>query len=126
MSTSVGYLIYEQLIKYQAKYSGDNVKTVLTAIHDTIMVPRYQAAISAIRADLDAAIRILEDNGVPPGLFAPCIALAERISKEKFSHSGPTLVSVANGWKTLYVAQGCPSSVADKIVSALVGAAAYY
>ena len=126
MSLSLGYLLYEQLTKYQAKYSGDNVKAVLALIHDTIMVPRYQAAVSSIRADLDTALRILEENGVPTGLFAPCIALAEKISKEKFSHSGPTIVAVANGWKSYFVAQGCPTDVADKIVSALVGAAAYY
>jgi hypothetical protein len=126
MSLSLGYLLYEQLTKYEAKYSGDNVKTVLTLIHETIMVPRYQASVSAVRADIDTAIRILEENGVPTGRFAPCIAFAEKIAREKFSHTGPTLVATANGWKAYFVAQGCPSDIADKIFAALVGAVGYY
>jgi len=126
MSFMAGYTLSEQITKYTTKYSGDNVKAVLTAIHDTIMVPRYQGAIAAVRANIDRVKAILAGKGLPAGIYGVCIALGEVLTELLFSHSGATLVTAAQGVKNRFVALGCPSDVADAIVSALVPTAAYY
>jgi hypothetical protein len=126
MSYGAGYTLSEQITKYSLKYSADNVKAVLSAIHDTIMVPRYQGAIVAVRANIDRVKAILAEKGVPIGVYGVCIALGEVITKLLFSHTGASLIAAVNGVKQRFIALGCPSDVADAIVSALVPVTGYY
>jgi len=126
MSYGAGYSLSEQISKYTLKYDADNVKAVLTAIHDTIMVPRYQGAVVATRANIDRVKAILAEKGVPIGNYGVCISLGEVITKLLFSHTGASLISAVNGVKQRFVALGCPSDVADAVVSALIPAGTYY
>jgi hypothetical protein len=126
MSYGAGYTLSEQITKYALKYNADNVKAVLTAIHDTIMVPRYQGAIVAVRANIDRVKAILAERGLPIGVYGVCVALGEVITKLLFKHTGASLIAAVNGVKQRFIALGCPADVAEAIVSALVPITTYY
>ncbi|MEM0261479.1 MAG: hypothetical protein QW733_02005 [Desulfurococcaceae archaeon] len=116
----------DQLNKYAAKYDGTNVTTVLTAILTTVVEPRYEAAISAIVADREAARKVIEEAGVPPGRQALYFAFAQALSSAKLSHSGSVLALVAQALKARFVAMGADATVIDQLISALIGTVSYY
>jgi len=116
----------DQLEKYSAKYSGENVRVALTAIKDTVMDPRYEVAISVITQDREVVRRILTEMNVPVGKHGIHYAFAFALSSAKFSHSGRVLASLAMGLKERFVALGASPEVCDAIIEALIGVTPYY
>jgi len=110
-----------QLVKYQLKYDPDNVRVALTAVRDTVMIPRYQAAISALTSDREIVRDILAQYNVPPGLHGIHYAFGFAVSSAKFSHSGPALATVVQALKYRFVALGGIPEVLDAIAEALTG-----
>jgi hypothetical protein len=115
-----------QLEKYKLKYDGANVTTVLTAIKDTIMVPRFEAGVTSIVQDRETVRGILNEMGVDAGLQGIHYAFGFAVSSAKFSHSGPVLMRVISALKARFVALGADSDVCDAIAEALTGYTPYY
>ena len=118
--------LLEQLKKYELKYDGDNVTAVLTAIRDTIMVPRFQVAVQLITQDREKVRLVLTEHGVDPGLHGIHYAFGFAVSSAKFSHSGPVLQKVVAALKARFVALGAIPEVCDAIAAALTGYSPYY
>ena len=116
----------QQFTKYQLKYSGANVTTVLTAIKSSVMEPRYEAAISQVTDAREVARKILNENGVEPGKWGIHIAFAMALASAKFSFAGPTLAKVAQALKARFVGLGADPTICDKLIEAIVGALVYY
>jgi hypothetical protein len=116
----------DQLNKYNAKYSGTNVTTALTAIKDTVMIPRFQAATQLIVQDREKVRQILEDNGVAPGLQGIYYAFGFALSSAKFSHSGTTIQIVASALKARFVGMGADPNICNAIAQAITGYTTYY
>jgi hypothetical protein len=108
-------------MKYQLKYDPDNVRVALAAVRETVMIPRYQAAVSAITSDREIVRDILAQFNVPPGLHGIHYAFGFAVSSAKFSHSGPTLATVVQALKYRFVSLGGIPEVLDAIAEALTG-----
>jgi len=115
-----------QFTKYKLKYDGANVTAVLTAIRDTVMIPRFQVATQLIVQDREKVRQILEEMGVDVGLHGIHYAFGFALSSAKFSHSGPTLQRIAAALKARFVALGAIPEVCDAIASAITGYKPYY
>ncbi|TDA41327.1 MAG: hypothetical protein DSO07_05275 [Thermoproteota archaeon] len=116
----------DQFNKYKLKYSGANVTAVLTAIKDTVMVPRFQVATQLIVQDREKVRQILEENGVPPGLHGIYYAFGFALSSAKFSHTGATLQTIASALKARFAGMGADTTILNAIAAALTGYAPYY
>lgn len=116
----------EQITKYPLKYSGANVTAVLTAIKATVMDPRYQAAVSVVTQYRETIRRVLEENGVPPGIHGVHYAFGFAVASAMFSHSGPTLARTIAALKARFVGLGALPDICDKIAEALTGFVPYY
>ena len=110
-----------QLRKYHIKYDPDNVRTALSELRDTVMLPRYQAAVSALTSDREIVRNILSQLNVPPGLHGIHYAFGFAVSSAKFSHSGPALATTVQALKYRFVALGGIPHVLDAIAEALTG-----
>jgi hypothetical protein len=110
-----------QLKKYQLKYDPENVRTALSEVRDAVMLPRYQAAISALTSDREIVRNILAQFNVPPGLQGIHYAFGFAVSSAKFSHSGPALATAVQALKYRFVALGGIPEVLDAIAEALTG-----
>jgi hypothetical protein len=108
-------------MKYQLKYDPDNVRIALTAVRETVMIPRFQAAVSAITSDREIVRSILATHNVPPGLQGVHYAFGFAVSSAKFSHSGPALATIVQALKYRFVALGALPEVLDDIAEALTG-----
>jgi hypothetical protein len=115
-----------QLNKYKLKYDGANVTTVLTAIKDAVMVPRYQAAVTQITQDRETVRTLLEGMGVDPGLHGIHYAFGFAVSSAKFSHSGAVLQRTVSALRARFLALGGIADVLDAIAEALTGYTPYY
>jgi hypothetical protein len=116
----------EQLRKYGLKYDADNVTAALTAIRDTIMIPRFQVAVQLITQDREKVRQVLTEYGVDPGLHGIHYAFGFAVSSAKFSHSGPVLQKVVAALKARFVALGAIPGVCDAIAAAITGYTPYY
>jgi hypothetical protein len=110
-----------QLVKYQTKYDADNVRVSLTAVRDAVMLPRFQAAVSAITSDREIVRSIIATHNVPPGLQGVHYAFGFAVSSAKFSHSGPALATIVQALKYRFEALGGIPEVLDDIAEALTG-----
>ena len=116
----------DQFNKYKLKYSGANVTTALTAIKDSVMIPRFQVATQLIVQDREKVRQILEENGVLPGLQGIYYAFGFALSSAKFSHTGATLQTVASALKARFAGMGADPAILDSIAAALTGYTPYY
>jgi hypothetical protein len=110
-----------QLTKFQAKYDADNMRVALSAVRDSVMIPRFQAAVSAIASDREIVRSIIAAHNVPPGLQGVHYAFGFAVSSAKFSHSGPVLATVVQALKYRFAALGGIPTVLDDIAEALTG-----
>lgn len=115
-----------QIRKYKTKYDGTNVTNKVTAIKDTVMIPRYEAAISVITPDREVVRQVLEELGVDPGKHGIYYAFGLALSSAKFSHSGAVLAKIAAALKARFVGLGADPAVIDEITKAIIGTAPYY
>lgn len=114
--------------KYEAKYSGTNVTTALTAIKP-LMDAMFQAGSSTVYDVVERTRAYLDSVGIPSTLWGPYIAFAQKVAKKTFSFSATTLAIEVSALKREFMnAYGLSSAVLDGIINIVVGGAAapYY
>lgn len=112
--------------KYEIKYDGANVTTVLTNVLP-LLLSRYEGASSPVVNTVETVRSILETSGVPAGLHGIYYSFAQELAKMMFSHSGPTLDLLISGKKAYYVtAHKADPKVLDKIILSILGAVPPY
>lgn len=114
-------LLGDMLEKYEAKYSGDNVKTVITAIK-TLMDSKYEASIAVIYDVVERARGVLDAEGVPATLWGVYLSFAQKLAKRTFSQKTAALQREAAALKAEWVtAHGADPDVLDKIINVIIG-----
>lgn len=112
--------------KYNLKYDGANVTTVLTAIK-ALMDANFQAGATPIFNVVERVRALLDSEGIPATLWGVYISFAERLQSKAFSFSGNTLAKEAAALKQEWVtAHGADPNIIDKIVNLVLGVAPPY
>jgi len=112
--------------KWKAKFEPDVIAARFEQVKD-IAIERYEAASATIATVVDNVKTLLNDLGVPAAQQGPYIALAEKLVKYSFKHSGATLNSIAAGLKAQFVTSyGIDPNVADEVIKTVLGSVPPY
>ena len=112
--------------KWKAKFDPDVIATRFDQVRD-IAIETYEAASATIATVVDNVKTLLNDLGVPAAQQGPYIALAEKLVKYSFKHSGATLNSIAAGLKAQFVTSyGIDPNVADEVIKTVLGSVPPY
>ncbi len=112
--------------KWKAKFDPDTIAARFEQVKD-IAQERYEYAVSYVATVVDNVKALLNNLDVPAAQQGPYIALAERLVKYSFKHSGPTLQRLAAGLKAEFVAAyGLDPTVADEVIKLVIGSSPPY
>ena len=110
--------------KYELAVIPDNVRAKFEALKPLMLDGQEEA--QSLLTDMEKAVReVLDDEGIIGNFRIPYLNFARALFRATGHQGGVALQKVATAEKAKFTQLGCDPAILDKIISIVIGMAAY-